>query len=255
MVNNSGALGVIPARFASTRFPGKPLVEINGKSMIQRVYEQATKCILLDNVLVATDDKLIFDHVAKFGGKAIMTSEFHKSGTDRCAEVIGFAEYSDYDLVINIQGDEPFIQPKQIAQVITFLINNENFKLATLAKKIDVEEDLSDPNKVKVVFDKNGKALYFSRSPIPYIKDIAQSGFLNEVDAFKHIGIYGFRREALREISKLPQSPLEKTERLEQLRWLENGFSIGVQTTEFESIGIDTPEDLLKLRNWGIRNL
>ncbi len=248
------SLGVIPARYASTRYPGKPLVEINGRSMVRRVYEQAVKCSLLDAVVVATDDERIYDHVANFGGEVVMTSSNHNSGTDRCAEVAGLPGFSTYDIVVNIQGDEPFIQPGQIGQVVSFLADNEGFNIATLAKKITLAEDLSDPNKVKTVFDKTGKALYFSRSPIPFIKDKKHSDGLGGIDFFKHIGIYGFRRQTLLEISKLPQSPLEVAESLEQLRWLENDFPIGVQTTDFESVGIDAPEDLMKLGNWKLRN-
>jgi len=240
-------LGIIPARFASTRFPGKPLVVIKGKTMIQRVYEQASLCSLLDKVVVATEDQRIFNHVCSFGGKVLLTSDFHKSGTDRCAEVVGFSEFSHFETVVNIQGDEPMIHPFQIGKVISFLNENSGFNLATLAKKLGSEEEWNDPNTVKVVFDKTGRALYFSRSPIPFVRQKEQPWPGKDM-AFRHIGLYGYRRETLLEIAKLEQSDLEKLESLEQLRWMENGFAIGVQLTEYESFGIDVPEDLKKIK-------
>jgi 3-deoxy-manno-octulosonate cytidylyltransferase (CMP-KDO synthetase) len=246
MVKNIHSLGIIPARFASTRFPGKPLVEIGGKSMIQLVYEQACKSTL-DEVVVATDDERIFNHIKELDGRVVMTSTFHKSGTDRCAEVAALPEYDAVNWVVNIQGDEPFIQPEQIDLVLSFLQNNSSFPISTLAKKIAAPDKLFDPNTVKVAFDKMGRALYFSRSPIPFVKNADHGDWLANATFFKHIGIYGFTKETLLAISKLPVSSLENAESLEQLRWLENGFPIGVQVTEKETIGIDTPSDLEKI--------
>ncbi len=243
-------LGIIPARFESTRFPGKPLIEIDGKSMIHRVYDQACHCKGLDCVVVATDDDRIFQHVNRFGGRVVMTSDLHKSGTDRCAEVVQLTDYEHFQLAVNIQGDEPFIHPEQISQVISILKNGD-FHISTLAKKYISKEDFLDKNKVKIVMDSVGKALYFSRSPIPYFSNAGQGEYL-EKEFLKHIGIYGFRRDTLLKLHLLPQSNLEIAESLEQLRWLENGYAIGVGITEFESIGIDTPDDLNKL-NIGFR--
>jgi len=235
------SLGLIPARFASTRFPGKPLVEIRGKSMIQRVFEQCKKCKLLSEVIVATDDKRIFDHVLDFGGKVQMTSPNHPSGTDRIAEVA--KGMMDFDIIVNIQGDEPFIQPEQIETVLSVFSKHKNVEIATGYFPLEKNEDIINPHKVKVVFGDNGKALYFSRSPIPhingkYLKDWPVEHF------FKHIGMYAFRRDTLLKITKLLPSRLEQLESLEQLRWLENGFEINVVELPFDSVGIDTPEDL-----------
>lgn len=234
-------IGVIPARYASTRFPGKPLAIINGKTMIQRVYEQASKATSLTQVIVATDDQRIFDAVAAFGGKVVMTSEAHQSGTDRCAEVLEKLEEKP-DAIINIQGDEPFIYPEQINQVAACFDDSET-EIATLAMKVKNLEELQNSNVVKVVKDKNGFALYFSRSAIPYKRNTA---FAENV-FYKHVGIYGYRAEALAKISQLEPSNLEMMEGLEQLRWLENGYRIKVAETEFESFAVDTPEDLEKL--------
>lgn len=234
-------IGIIPARYASSRFPGKPLVEINGKTMIQRVYEQVSKASSIQEVIVATDDERIYKHVVAFG-KVVMTAEDHQSGTDRCAEVL--SKVTGFDIVVNIQGDEPFINPLQIDNVVSLLAENEDFDVATLAKKIDDEVTLFNPNAVKVVFDKKGKALYFSRSPIPHCRGKEQADWLARASFFKHIGMYAFRANKLLTLADLKQSTLELTESLEQLRWLENGYSIGVGLTEFETLGIDTPEDL-----------
>ncbi len=214
--------------------------------MVQRVYEQVVKS-QLDTVVVATDDERIFSHVKGFGGRVVMTSDFHKSGTDRCAEVADRDEFSLVKWVVNIQGDEPFIQPGQIDKVVSFLRKNNSFEIATLAKKIESTEKIVDPNTVKVVFDKKGKSLYFSRSAIPFVKNIEPLQWATSTGFYKHIGIYGFQKEVLLKIAKLPTSPLEKAESLEQLRWLENGFSIGIQTTDLETVGIDVPEDLIRL--------
>lgn len=239
--------GIIPARYASTRFPGKPLVQIKGKSMIERVYLQASK--VLSHVAVATDDERIEKEVLRFGGKVIMTSAHHQSGTDRCCEALDKFEKlcsTHFDVVINIQGDEPFIQPVQLEKLMSCFNRNE-IQIATLAKKIDSREDLFNPNHVKVVKDKNNRALYFSRSPIPYNRNKAQDEWTKQFNYLKHIGIYAYRSVTLREITQLTQSELEIIESLEQLRWLENGYTIAVETTEFESISVDTPEDLQKI--------
>ncbi|MDB5087353.1 MAG: kpsU [Mucilaginibacter sp.] len=238
-------LGIIPARFASTRFPGKPLVDIAGKSMIQRVYEQAKKCIHLTEVIVATDDTRIYDHVLNFGGVAIMTSADHQSGTDRCAEVA--LQHPQYNVIINIQGDEPYIDPEQISKVAS-CFNNADTQLATLVKKIQNEQELFNVNSPKVVINKLSEAVYFSRSPLPHIRGQEQQNWLSHFTYFKHIGIYGYRADVLQEVTKLPVSSLEKAESLEQLRWIENGYHIKVAETELETHAIDTPEDLANLK-------
>jgi 3-deoxy-manno-octulosonate cytidylyltransferase (CMP-KDO synthetase) len=237
-------LGIIPARYASTRFPGKPLVDIAGKSMIQRVYEQAKKCAQLSEVIVATDDDRIFEHVQGFGGKAVMTSSSHQSGTDRCAEVA--EKYLEFDVIINIQGDEPYIDPEQINKLIS-CFKEADTQLATLIKKVSNEQDLHNTNSPKVIVNKNSEAIYFSRSPLPHIRGQEPQNWLQHFTYFKHIGIYGYRADILKQITKLPVSPLEKAESLEQLRWVENGYKIRVAETEIETIAIDTPEDLDKL--------
>ena len=238
-------LGIIPSRFESTRFPGKPLISINGKSMIQRVYEQSKNSKCLNDVVVATDDNRIFEHVTQFGGNVIMTSSSHESGTERCAEVIqSFNE--TYDVVINIQGDEPFIDPNQINQICE-CFDDEKTDIATLIKKIETEEELFNRNRPKVEIDPTNFAILFSRNVIPILQNVKKENLLNEHTYFKHIGIYGYRTEVLKKISSLPSSPLEQKEKLEQLRWLENGFKIKVAETELEAIAIDTPEDLEKI--------
>lgn len=237
-------LGVIPARYESTRFPGKPLVNIRGKSMIARVYERCRQAKTLDQVVVATDDQRIFDHVRSFGGEVMMTSKSHRSGTDRCAEVA--AEHSEVEIVVNIQGDEPFIDPNQIDQLVQLFDGVSTVDIATLAKKIDSEEAMMDPNIVKVVFNKQAQALYFSRSTIPFVRNLASSQWLRHHDFYKHIGIYAFKNEVLQACAKLPQGRLEIMESLEQLRWLEAGYNISVGLTKLETMGIDTPEDLEK---------
>ena len=235
--------GIIPARYASTRFPGKPLVIIQGKSMIQRVYEQAKRSKKLSDVVVATDDKRIADHVKSFGGKFIMTSAKHRTGTERCAEVSKKLRLSNKDVVINIQGDEPFIDPAQIDAVCKCFANKET-QIATLVKKISDTKELFNPNVVKAVFDKNNFALYFSRNPIPYLREDKQENWLKQHDYYKHIGIYGYKAEVLAALVKLKSTALEKAESLEQLRWLENGYKIKIQETKLESVAIDTPNDL-----------
>ncbi len=238
-------LAVIPSRYASTRFPGKPLVDIKGKTMIQRVYEQAKLCKSFTEVIVATDDQRILKHVKAFGGKVMMTNENHPSGTDRCAEVLSRLE-EQYDAVVNVQGDEPFIQPEQLEQLIS-CFKNEHTQIATLVKKIDTTDDLLNINLPKVVFNKEMKALYFSRLPIPGQKSVDTEQWVENHPYYRHIGLYGYRADVLKEITKLPPSPLENIESLEQLRWLEAGYTITVSVTEFESIGIDTPADLDKI--------
>jgi 3-deoxy-manno-octulosonate cytidylyltransferase (CMP-KDO synthetase) len=234
--------GIIPARFASSRFPGKPLAMIGNKSMVQRVYEQAMACTGLDVVAVATDDERIANHVTNFGGVALLTSPNHPSGTDRCLEA-AFLLNGAADAVINIQGDEPFIRPDQISAVIELI--RQGASIATLAIPIAPEIAI-DPNKVKLVRDQNGKALYFSRSPIPFLREPIE---MERSPYLKHLGIYGYRLRTLREIAALPVSPLEQSEKLEQLRWLENGYAIHVSITDFESPAIDTPEDLRSVLN------
>jgi 3-deoxy-manno-octulosonate cytidylyltransferase (CMP-KDO synthetase) len=237
-------LGIIPARYASTRFPGKPLIDINGKSMIQRVYEQALKCDLLDLVTVATDDERIAAEVSRFGGRFSLTSASHQSGTDRCAEVA--AMYPDYEIIINIQGDEPFIDPSQISLLIS-CFGTPDVQLATLVKEVQTEEELFNQNLPKVVLNRLKEAIYFSRQTIPFLRGIEQSSWLVSHTFYKHIGIYGYTRSALLQITKLQPSILEKSESLEQLRWIENGYRIQTQVTTIETIAIDSPEDLKKI--------
>lgn len=237
-------LGIIPARYASTRFPGKPLVDIAGKSMIQRVYEQAKKCAELNEVVVATDDDRIYDHVTGFGGKAVMTASSHQSGTDRCAEVA--QKHLDHQVIINIQGDEPYIDPGQISKLIA-CFNDSNTQIATLVKKIQNEQELFNSNSPKVILNNNSEAIYFSRSPLPHMRGQEQTNWLQHFTYFKHIGIYGYRSDILQQITKLPVSSLEKAESLEQLRWIENGYRIKIAETELETYAIDTPEDLERL--------
>lgn len=234
-------IGIIPARYASTRFPAKPLADIAGKSMIQRVYEQAKHSKAFSKVLVATDDTRIFDHVKGFGGEAQLTSADHVSGTDRCQEAVS-KQSGTYDYVVNIQGDEPFVAREQIAQLVDML--DGNTELATLAKPISKESDVFNPNIVKVVRDAAGNALYFSRAPIPHVRNTDKSEWLAKTKFLKHLGMYAYRTDILAKITKLKPSTLEMSESLEQLRWLENGFKIRVAETTIESLGVDTPEDL-----------
>jgi 3-deoxy-manno-octulosonate cytidylyltransferase (CMP-KDO synthetase) len=243
-------LGIIPARYSSTRFPGKPLVDIKGRSMILRVYDQALLADVFQDVLVATDDERIFDHVGSAGYHAVMTSADHRNGTDRCLEAMETWEQQgkSYDHIINIQGDEPFIHPDQIRKVAALLSINEA-PLATLAKLITRGEEIFNPNVVKVVFDNNMDALYFSRSPIPYLRGVNEIQWTKKQAHYKHIGIYGYRAKALKIICSLPEGVLEKYECLEQLRWLEQGFRIKIEVTNMDSFSIDTPEDLLKITN------
>lgn len=237
-------LGIIPARFASTRFPGKPLIDIEGKSMIQRVYEQSFRSNCLAKIVVATDDDRIASAVKKFGGEFIMTNSAHVSGTDRCAEVA--EKMPEYDVVLNIQGDEPFIDPLQI-ELLASCFTSPAVQLATLVKQIRTEEELFNVNIPKVVLNHLGEAVYFSRQTIPFVRNTEKENWLTAQTFYKHIGIYGYQREALLSITKLNPSNLELAESLEQLRWLENGFTIQTRITQLESIAIDTPEDLKKI--------
>lgn len=238
-------IGIIPARFASTRFPGKPLVNIAGKTMIERVYSQAKKSGSLSDVIVATDDSRIVNAVENFGGKVCLTSPHHPSGTDRCAEV--FSQMNLIcDAVINIQGDEPFINPAQIDLLCT-CFDDPKTDLATLIKKIESSEVLFNPNSPKVIIDQDQFAIYFSRFPIPFIRGIEEPLWLTRHTFFQHIGIYGYRASILKDITQLPPSVLEKAESLEQLRWLENGYKIKTAITPFDTKAIDTPEDLVKV--------
>jgi len=237
-------IGIIPARYDSKRFPGKVLADILGRPVIQRVYEQARKAELLDEILVATDNEEIFKAVENFGGKAVMTSSNCKSGTDRLAEVAGSL---DGDIFLNIQGDEPLIPPEVISEVAQTLIEDNAIEIATVARKITTQEELNNPNVVKVVIDNDGFALYFSRAQIPYVRDFLEIKNLGSV-CYKHIGLYGYKRGFLLNFALMEQGPLEKVEDLEQLRALENGYKIKVVITQRDSIGVDTREDLEKVR-------
>lgn len=237
-------IGIIPARYASSRFPGKPLVDIGGKSMIQRVYEQVKNTSCLHEVIIATDDERIAEHVRSFAGNVIMTSSSHQSGTDRCAEVI--AKVSGFDIAINIQGDEPFINPLQI-ELLASCFNREETQIATLVKKIQTEDELFNVNIPKVVRNIQGQAIYFSRQTIPYLRGVEQKNWLSKHSYFKHIGIYGYRTDVLKQLTQLPIGILEETEALEQLRWIEQGYVIQTAETEHETIAVDTQEDLERI--------
>jgi 3-deoxy-manno-octulosonate cytidylyltransferase (CMP-KDO synthetase) len=236
--------GIIPARYQSSRFPGKALIQINGKSMIQRVFEQSSKAKSLDSVIVATDDQRILDHVTGFGGAAVMTSTECRNGTERCREVIARMDQK-FDFIINIQGDEPFISPDQIDQVATLF--GPDIQIATLAKKIDTSENLFNTNVNKVIFTEDRFAIYFSRAPVPFLRNFDKESWVEHYQYYKHIGIYGYSVPVLNEIVNLQPSPLEIAESLEQLRWIENGYSIKVGITDIDSQGIDTPDDLERI--------
>lgn len=239
-------VAIIPARYASTRFPGKPLAMLGNKTVIQRVYEQVIQ--QMDAAWVATDDQRIFDHVTSWGGNIVMTSTAHRSGTDRIEEAMEKIEAlgEHYDVVVNVQGDEPFIQPEQIAAVCR-CFDDEQTQIATLGIKFTKEiSAISNPNSPKIVVDNNGFAMYFSRSVIPFIRGKESAEWADSYPFMKHIGMYAYRREVLRQVTSLPQSSLELAESLEQLRWLQNGYRIKVGETFTETIGIDTPEDLAK---------
>ncbi len=239
-------LGVIPARHASSRFPGKPLADLLGKSMVQRVYLQCQKSKLLNEIVVATDHADIVKHVRDFGGHVCMTSDQHPSGTDRCYEAF-LLQQSPFDFIVNIQGDEPFIDPHQIDLLCTSL--DHSTELATLIQKIMTLEQLLSPNEAKVVFNNNKEAMYFSRAPIPFVQPTAQESLLSNANYYRHVGLYAYRHDILKKITQLPVSKLEIAESLEQLRWIENGFKIKtVETDSEEGMCIDTPEDLEKAR-------
>jgi 3-deoxy-manno-octulosonate cytidylyltransferase (CMP-KDO synthetase) len=240
-------IGVIPARYASSRYPGKPLIDIGGKSMIQRVVEQARLCKRLHEVFVATDDPRIFDHVSALGMAVRMTSSDHQSGTDRCAEVAN--SFEDDALIINIQGDEPFIDPSQLDLLID-CFDDVEVHIATLIKKIEDDQELRNSNSPKVVLDQSGNALYFSRQVIPFLRSIPPEEWIQQHDFYKHIGLYAFKNHTLQQLTKLPVSTLEKAESLEQLRWLENGFRIRTKRTLLDTLAVDTPEDLNRIHSF-----
>lgn len=242
-------IGLIPARYASTRFPGKPLALLNGKPVIQHVYEQAAK--VLDAVYVATDDERIYNKVLAFGGKAVMTSTEHHSGTDRIEEALEKVG-GDFDVVVNIQGDEPFIAQSQIETLCQCFVDKAT-QIATLGKPFECIEAAENPNSPKIVVDNRGYALYFSRSIIPFVRGTERQDWLSKYPFLKHLGIYAYRTNVLKEITKLPQSSLEQAESLEQLRWLQNGYRIKVGLTDVETVGIDTPDDLQRAEEF-IRN-
>ncbi|MFH2141533.1 MAG: 3-deoxy-manno-octulosonate cytidylyltransferase [Bacteroidota bacterium] len=240
-------IGIIPARYASTRLPGKPLIDILGKPMIQWVYERSVQA--LDTVFVATDNKRILNVVHGFGGNAVMTSKKHKSGTDRCSEAVEIISEmlsEKFDIIINIQGDEPFVFPEQI-NAIKKCFKSSKTQIATLVKPINNSHDIFDSSKPKVVINKNKEAIYFSRSPIPYIREADKKEWI-KYNFYKHIGLYAYRYDILKKITALKPGFLEKCESLEQLRWIENGYKIKVDFTEYESISIDTKKDLQKLK-------
>ncbi|MBP5388692.1 MAG: 3-deoxy-manno-octulosonate cytidylyltransferase [Prevotella sp.] len=239
-------IGIIPARYASTRFPGKPLAMLGGKTVIERVYEKVSS--VLSDCYVATDDERIYQAVEAFGGRAVMTSADHKSGTDRIAEAVEKIG-GDYDVVVNVQGDEPFIHPEQIVTLCRCFDDPET-QIATLGKPFDNMEGVENPNSPKIVVDNRGFALYFSRSVIPFVRGVDRKEWLSHYPFLKHLGLYAYRTEVLREVTRLPQSSLEKAESLEQLRWLQNGYRIRVGLTDQETVGIDTPEDLEKAEKY-----
>ena len=242
-------MAIIPARYASTRFPAKPLAMLGGKPIVQRVYEQVAKVV--ERVAVATDDERIFDTVVSFGGKVVMTSPNHKSGTDRCAEAYDKLG-CEADIVINVQGDEPFVAPEQIEALIG-CFDSEEVDIATLVKPFSEAssiEALENPNSPKVVINEKSEAIYFSRSVVPYLRGTERDEWLKHHTFYKHIGIYAFRAKVLNEVTALAQTPLEKAESLEQLRWLESGYKIRVGITDIETIGIDTPEDLERAEHY-----
>ena len=239
-------IAIIPARYASTRFPGKPLALLGGKTVIERVYRQVSEVV--EDVFVATDDERIFREVERFGGRVVMTSPNHRSGTDRIQEAVETIG-TQADVVINVQGDEPFIQPSQIEELCR-QFDDPTTQIATLGKRFASMEAVENENSPKIVLDNNGFALYFSRSVIPFVRGIDRSRWLENFPFLKHIGLYAYRREVLREITQLPPSSLEQAESLEQLRWLQNGYLIRVGLTDVETIGIDTPDDLARAEQY-----
>lgn len=241
-------IGIIPARYASSRFPGKPLADIKGKSMIQRVYEQACKCPVLTEVIVATDHHKIADHVKSFG-QVVMTSAHHLSGTDRCREAISLinkGRYSAQDVVINIQGDEPFIHPQQI-ELLAEVFSDKQTTIGSLYKLIENSDELFDENTVKVIVNRHNRGIYFSRFPIPFFRDMPKDQWIHHASYYKHVGMYAYRISTLESIGTLKQGMLEKAESLEQLRWIENGIDICMKETNMQHYSIDTPDDLIKV--------
>jgi 3-deoxy-manno-octulosonate cytidylyltransferase (CMP-KDO synthetase) len=248
MMQGKKVVAIIPARYASSRYPGKPLVDLGGKPMIQRTYERVASVSGWDRIIVATDDTRIFDVASAFGAEVMMTREDHVSGTDRCAEVLGnLSEEVDY--LVNIQGDEPFIEPDQLIEITNAF--RSNAPIYTLVKQITTIDTLFNPNSPKVVLDAHQQALYFSRHAIPYMRGLPQEDWLSHHRYFKHIGLYAYRSDILPKLNQLPSSDLERAESLEQLRWLQHGFQIQTVETQFETIGIDSPEDLEKIKKLG----
>lgn len=244
-LSNTAAVGIIPARYGSTRFPGKPLALIAGKPMIQRVYENAVKAKLLTEVIIATDDKRIADLAESIGAKFVMTDTGIPTGTERVAAA---AENSDADIILNIQGDEPLVPPELLDELVSTLIQNPDIPVCTPVTRIKSQNDLTDPNQARVVFDNNNRALYFTRSVIPFNRDIEEkSNWLQETEYWKHIGIYCFRKDFLFKFVKLPESRLEKAEKLEQLRFLENGYQVNVVKTNYSPVCVDVPDDIQKV--------
>lgn len=240
-------LGIIPARFGSTRLPGKPLIKVHGKSIIQRVYERVKMATSIDRVIVATDDVRVLNHVRKFGGEAISTRIDHRNGTQRCAEVM--ESVYGFEYVVNIQGDEPLVNPGEIDRLCTYISSMPEASIATLIKHIDSTEELHAPGIVKVVTNKAGRALYFSRSTIPFNREHEKEMWLEQGDYYKHIGLYAYSARVLEQLATLGGSALEDAEMLEQLNWLYHGYDIYTLETESESIGIDTPEDVALLEH------
>jgi 3-deoxy-manno-octulosonate cytidylyltransferase (CMP-KDO synthetase) len=239
-------LGVIPARYASTRYPGKPLIDLAGKTMIQRVYEGAKRCELFSQVIVATDDERIYDHVLSIGGAVLMTSPNHQSGTERCGEVVD--KFPDYDVVINIQGDEPLVEAEQLRQLIG-AFEDDHVQIATLGILVQNPQELFNPNRIKVVLNAKSEAIYFSRNPIPFGAQMLEDFWIKNYPYVRHIGLYGYRTATLKSLVHLEPTALEKQESLEQLRWLYYGYPIKVVMTEIETPNIDSPEDVATILN------
>lgn len=240
-------LAVIPARYGATRLPGKPLAEIAGKPMIQHVWERVRRAQKVSRVLVATDDERIMKAVVAAGGEAVMTRADHRSGTERVAEVAAGPAGRDADILVNVQGDEPLIEPAAVDAAVDALVEDEAARIGTIAVPIEKPADVMDPNIVKVVLDFDGNALYFSRAPIPWVRDSRSAGSPVRARHLKHLGLYSFRRDALLEFDTLPPGELERLEQLEQLRWLENGYKIRVAETPFDSVSVDVPEDIARV--------
>ena len=240
-------LGIIPARYGSARLPGKPLIKVKGKTIIQRVYERASMSEVLYKVVVATDDVRIYNHVRKFGGEAVMTKQVHRSGTMRCGEVV--RSFPNADIIINIQGDEPLINPGEISRLGRFLIEDPDRQIGTLVKRIDRQEDIENPSEAKVVMDLYHRVMYFSRSPIPYVYQFPKEQWLDHAVYYKHIGLYAYTRKTLENLSQLDTCDLEEAESLEQLNWLHHGYVVHALETDIESLGIDTAEDVSLLEH------